>query len=195
MGTLSAGKGTTAGTIERSLLETMLAVSEPDGQHSPVLVGRCLEGTDQHHAGRVLVAFPNRQGQMESQWLTVLRGVGICPGDDLLLVQPGNWPLPVVLGAIGTGEAAAIQPTVTSTVEVGKHESIELKTADGATLLAVSAGPSGPVVQLANDDLTLAVRGRLELRAASIDLRAESGAMELRAADDVIVQGDKIRLN
>lgn len=194
MGTLSAGKGTTAGTVERSLLETMLAVSEPGGQHSPVLVGRCLEGMDQHHAGRVLVAFPNRQGQMESQWLTVLRGVGIGPGDDLLLVQPGNWPLPVVLGAIGAGEAAG-QPTVTSTVEVGKHESIELKTADGATLLAVSAGPSGPVVQLANEDLTLAVRGKLELRAASIDLRAESGAMELHAADDVIVQGDKIRLN
>lgn len=66
---------------------------------SSALVGECLEGEREGQPGKVLVFYPGANGRDQKRWLSTLRGVSVRAGDHVVLLQPGNWPYPVVAGA------------------------------------------------------------------------------------------------
>lgn len=85
-------------------------------------------------------------------------------------------------------QVRAIRPGATAlpVVVLSESESITVVTSDGRPLLEITCSPKGPCIRLAEDNLQLHCPGTLDLVAKSITMRA---------AEDVVVRGQTIRLN
>jgi hypothetical protein len=81
-----------------------------------------------------------------------------------------------------------------ATLVLEPHQAVRVLDSTGRALLDISWNEAGPVLQLAGD-MNLDVSGALRINADSIDMLALDGAMRLMAKDDVIVRGEKVRLN
>ena len=81
-----------------------------------------------------------------------------------------------------------------ATLVLQPQQSVRILDHTGRALLDILWNETGPVLQLAGD-ADLDVSGALRISAQSIDMLAHDGAMRLMAKDDVIVRGEKVRLN
>jgi hypothetical protein len=81
-----------------------------------------------------------------------------------------------------------------ATLVLEPQQSIRILDSTGRALVDILCGEGGPVLQLAGS-ADLDVAGALRISADSIDMLAHDGAMRLMAKDDVIVRGEKVRLN
>jgi len=158
------------------------------------LVGECVDVRHPTLLGRVLVRWD--AGVSSEQWLAVLQGLAVRVADRVLLLKPANWAEPLVVGVVD-GFARRPEPRRTTAAEIAllPDESLRVTGADGATLIEVLASPSGPVVKLAQPDVTLELPGALRLSARSIELRAREGAATVTATGDVDLRGETINLN
>lgn len=66
---------------------------------------------------------------------------------------------------------------------------------NGKPLLEIVGNASGPVVRLLCGDTQLELPGKLRIAAADIELTARRGSVRIEADDDVVVQGEMVRLN
>jgi len=80
-------------------------------------------------------------------------------------------------------------------VELKGDESVRVRGRDGQQLLEIYQEEEGPVVRLLDPDLDLELPGELRIRAEHIQLEATRGDVELKASDDVNLQGEMIHLN
>ncbi len=76
-----------------------------------------------------------------------------------------------------------------------ENESIRIVDARGRALLDILSSEHGPVLQMVDGDTNLDVAGQLRIHADAIEMIARDGELKMLAKDDVIVRGEKVRLN
>ncbi len=163
------------------------------GPGSSALVGLCIDDAHPTLAGRVLVRTDAGAGEQD-RWLATLAHLPVRREDRVLLLQPGNWPEPLVVGVIdGLRERTAVSHAAAA-LTMKNDETLEIRDADGAPLLAILPTPAGPVLRLACANQRLEIAGRLTFAADAIDFLAR-GEVSLAAGGDVVVTGEEIKLN
>lgn len=169
------------------------ASSPGAGAGSVALVGTCINDRHPSLAGRVLVRFAAGAGERDL-WLATLAHLPVRCEDRVLLLQPGNWPEPLVVGVIDGLRERAAEANAAAVLILKNDETLEIRDQDGAPLLGVVPTPGGPVLRLARADQRLEVGGRLTVAADAIEFTAR-GEVTLSAGGDVVVNGEEIKLN
>lgn len=187
---------TPSATASMPLVDLITAATDAApqaGRLSGVVVGECL---NEHHpqlSGRVLVRIAETNSSREL-WVATLTHSVVRRGDRILVMQPANWPEPVVIGVLD-GVHQRTAPTVTAAaMTLHRDEQIVINDHLGAPLLSIIPSAEGPVLRLARADQQLEINGRLAIAADAIELRARSG-LSLTAGGDVVVAGEEIKLN
>ena len=157
------------------------------------------ECTDTRHPtlpGRVQIAWEDEPGRRHTLWVPVLAHSSPRVRDRVLVLRPRSFPEPLVVGVID-GFASCSEPPSQGAVvlQVQRDEKVQIVAENGAPLLEVTRDDQGPVVRLMNAATRLELPGHLQITADEIVLRARQGKVEIGAKDDVIVTGEKIRLN
>lgn len=185
--------------VEPSLLEAILS-REPEPKPLLVaglpLVGECLDDRHPTLLGRYLVRSDGPDGVPAEQWLASLYGLAVRRHDRVLLVRPGNWPEPVIVGVIdGFARRPEVPAAVGASLELRADEVIRVHGSRGEPLVEVRQAEGGPIVRLLAEDANLEMPGKLKLAAKSIELQATFGGIKIAATDDVRVTGESISLN
>ncbi len=188
-----------AATQEHSLLDAVLnqTPSSPTSKMTTQpSVGDCVADRHPTLLGRNHIRHPDGNGEPVERWLASLYGLPVRTHDRVLLLQPGNWPEPVVIGVI---DGFAVRPEMTSStaanLELRSDEVIRIHGCRGEPLVEVRQQESGPVVRLLSLDVNLELPGKLKVSAKSIELEARQGGVNIAASDDVNVKGEVIKLN
>ena len=183
------------------LIASSATASHPSGQAevpapgggARALVGLCVDDRHPTLAGRVQVRITDGDGE-RSVWVATLAHLPVRCEDRVLLLQPGNWPEPVVVGVIDGLRARAAETHPAAALTLRGDETLEIRDQNGAPLLAIAPTPDGPVLRLARADQRLEIDGRLVFAAAAIDFVAR-GEVSVSAGGDVVVTGEEIKLN
>lgn len=169
-----------------------------DLPHDPsgCLVGTCTEERHPTLQGRIRVRW-SELGEVEREvWLPTLQSLAIRQGDRVLIQHPRNWPEPVVTGVVdGFATRPEVEAREAAHLELKADEAVELRGPDGTPLLELRPGPAGPVLRILGDDLDVDMPGRLRLRAGNLQFVARKGSVRIQASDDVVVEGEVIKLN
>lgn len=160
-------------------------------------IGVCVEGQHPTLQGRSLVRWRDAAGERHEAWIPRLRELRPSRGDRVLLGHPGNHDEPVVMGVLdGLGRRAAPPPTEDGPmVRLAPHEALRVADADGTPLLEIRSTEGGPSVRLLAPAAGVDMPGTLRLSADDIELEARTGEVRVRAAGDVKVAGEIVRLN
>ena len=169
------------------------ATAPAPGGGASALVGVCVDDRHPTLVGRVQVRFDDGTGE-RSLWLATLAHLPVRCEDRVLLLQPGNWPEPIVVGVLDGLRAREAVAHAAATLTLRADETLEIRAADGAPLLAVVPTPAGPVLRLTRADQRLEIEGRLAFAADAIAFTAR-GELSLSAGGDVVVTGEEIKLN
>jgi hypothetical protein len=169
--------------------------SQEDASSGP-RVGECLDACHPTLLGRVLVRWPVDGLDEGERWVPTLHGLSVRAGDRVLLLNVNEMPEPIVIGVVD-GFVPRPEPARRPgpTVELLADEVLRVQTEDGQSLLEIVRSPEGPVVRLLQSSTRLELPGKLQITASEIELRARQGAVRIEANDDVIVQGEMVRLN
>jgi len=160
------------------------------------LIGECVLDRHPTLQGRVRVKWLDGEGEPQECWLPVLRHLSIRERDRVLLLWVENEPHPVVVGVVdGFARRAEPKTEVGAALELKRDEIFRLQGQGGEPLLEIRPGDEGPVVRLLNADTEVELPGKLRIKAAEIELRAERGGVRLEASDDVVIHGEMVRLN
>jgi hypothetical protein len=157
------------------------------------LVGVCVDDRHPDLTGRVQVRFADGSGE-RTQWVATLAHLPVRCEDRVLLLQPENWPEPLVVGVIDGLRARTAAAHAVAALTLQNDETLEILDPAGAPLLAIVPTPTGPVLRLAHADQRIEIAGRLAFAADSIEFQAR-GAVSLAAGGDVVVSGEEIKLN
>jgi hypothetical protein len=172
------------------------ATPELTGTFGPsAMVGVCLDDAHPTLAGRVLIRVADGAGVgARDLWVATLAHLPVRREDRVLLLQPANWPEPLVVGVIdGLRERTPAAQTAAALL-LKADEVLEVRDSDGAPLVAIVPSPGGPVLRLARADQRLEIAGRLAFAADAIELTAR-GEVSVSAGGDVVVTGEEIKLN
>ena len=115
----------------------------------------------------------------------------MCTHTTSIAGSEGILPSPVV----PVTRMAPAVTTPTRVLKLAQHESIRIVDSSGRPLLDILSGEHGPVLQLAQSDTQLDVAGQLRIYADAIEMIARDGELKMLAKDDVVVRGEKVRLN
>ncbi len=169
---------------------------EPTRENSSTMVGMCEKTKHPTLQGRVLVHWEDRSGNKLEKWLPTLQGVTVRERDRVLLVCPGNWLEPVVVGVIdGFALRPARERLEKAALELERDESISVYAANGEKIIEIFNEDSGPVVKLLKEDVEVEMPGNLKISAKSVKIEAKTGDVKIRASEDVKVEGEVIHLN
>lgn len=80
-------------------------------------------------------------------------------------------------------------------LQLAQHEALRVIDAQGRPLVDIVSTEDGPVLQLLGEGTDLDVAGHLRVHADAIEMIARDGELKMLAKDDVIVRGEKVRLN
>ncbi len=180
-----------AATVKASAPVGQAAAAAPGGVNA--LVGVCVDDRHPTLAGRVQVRITDGDGE-RSPWLATLAHLPVRCEDRVLLLQPGNWPEPVVVGVIDGLRARAAETHPAAALTLRSDETLEIRAQDGAPVLAIVPTAAGPVLRLTRADQRLEVDGRLVFAADAINFVAR-GDVSVAAGGDVVVTGEEIKLN
>ena len=159
------------------------------------LVGECVAERHATLTGRARIRWTDGEHGGEA-WLPRLHGLTVREGDRVLLQQPRNWPEPMVVGVVdGLAVRRKAEKVPGPTVPLRRDESLRIRTDDGQEIAELLLEEDGPVIRLLQDDVGLELPGELRIKAAAIKLEADRGNVEVKASDDVVVQGEEISLN
>lgn len=160
------------------------------------LVAECIAARHPTLEGRVRVRWLAENGELEESWVPVLRNLAIREHDRVLLLCASNEPQPIVVGVVD-GFARRPEPPQHAgvTLELKSDEVVRVLGERGQSLLEISRNAEGPVVRLFTGDTQLELPGKLRIKASEIELCAERGDVRIQANDDVVIQGEMVRLN
>jgi hypothetical protein len=113
-----------------------------------------------------------------------------------LVLRPRSFPEPLVVGVVD-GFGPRPEPVAASApvIEVKHDEKVRIVAENGTPLVEVTRTDDGPVVRVMSAATRLELPGNLQITADEIVLRARQGKVAIAAHDDVVVTGEKIRLN
>lgn len=189
---------------EASPLEEMLEQAESPAAEpllrapgiTTSLVGEVVDDRHPSLRGRIRVRWSDLEGQIFEKWLPALQGLPVRISDRVLLTQPSNWPEYVVTGVLdGFARRPEVEREEKAALELKRDEALRVRSQSGEDLLEVFEDENGPVVRLLTGDVDLEIKGKMRLRAESIELEATRGAARVTASDDVIVKGETVHLN
>jgi hypothetical protein len=185
---------------ETATLEELLSAPEP--RREPVATGmtcvvaECVEERHPTLSGRVRVRIVDPSGHSAEAWVPTLQGLPVRAADRVLMVRPGNGEEWIVTGVIdGFAARPRVEKTAAARLELKSDESVQVVSASGVPLIEVSQGQAGAVVKLLEPDVRVELAGKLAIAAQDIQLEATRGQVKLKASDDVVVQGEIVRLN
>jgi hypothetical protein len=191
------------GDAAKSPLDEMLEDASPAPEpilrtpgYTTSLVGEVVD--DKHPAlrGRVRVRWKDLEGFLYEKWLPALMGLPVRVSDRVLLTQASNWPEFVVTGVIdGFARRPEIPKGEKAALELKRDEAVRVRSQSGEDLLEVFEDDTGPVVRLLTGDVDLDIKGKMRVKAESIELEATRGQARIEASDDVIVRGETVHLN
>ncbi len=175
----------------------MTSLAQPgEAGRNAALVGECLAEKHPTLSGRVQISWRDAEGEPHQRWLPVLAEVVVREADRVLMVRPGNWPEPIVVGVIDGLEDQRERPVVPGAVlEIKRDETVTVMSDEGEPFLEISPGRDGPKLKILKRNVDLEVPGRLRMKAESIELQAKRGEVRITASDDVMVKGEIIHLN
>ena len=173
-----------------------VARQAPGGQ----LLCEVLDTHHPHLPGRVGVAWHNPDGTRLERWVSIVSGLHLCRGDQVLMLKPANTSSWVITQKLTSAIAADNQRDTPSdanarTLRLERGEVVRVATADGEMLLEVASEREGPVVRLVQPQIDLEVAGRFRVRAETIELEASEGGVDVRTSGEVVMRGRPIRLN
>jgi hypothetical protein len=184
-------------SAEPSILTELIAATVAGGasaaRPSGVVVGTCLDEQHPDLPGRVLIRI-SENGADRDLWVCALVHSIVRRDDRVLLLQPANWPEPVVVGVLDGLRPRHVLPVSIGNVALRRDEQIAITDDMGAPLLTIVPTAAGPLLRLASADQRLEIAGRLSLAADVIELRARGG-LTLASGADVVVTGEEIKLN
>jgi hypothetical protein len=167
----------------------------PD-QTQECLVGECV---DAHHPvlqGRVLIRWKDIHGKIESRWLATLQNLPVREKDRVLLVKPGNWNEMIVTGVIdGFAKRPEIERFSAGLMRLQNDEKIQVIGQNGKEILDIYQADTGPIIRVLQGDCAVEFPGKFKLTADSIELEAGAGPINIKASDDVRINGEMIHLN
>jgi hypothetical protein len=159
------------------------------------IVGRCIDTLHPVLSGRIQVCWETC-GQAIEQWLPTLHGMTFRKNDKVLIQFPRNLDEPIVAGVVdGYAKRPDISRDCGPTLTLENDESIKILSNNGDRIIEVFQSTGGPVVKLCSNDTNIELPGKLTIRAEDIELTATQGSARISATDDVVVQGEEIRLN
>lgn len=163
---------------------------------SEPLVASCISMEHPSLRGRALCRITMYDGREVERWLPVLAGLALREGDRVLLVRPANHPEAIVTGVLdGFTPRPERSVVAAETRKILPDEVVRFESASGEPIVEIAPGDRGPVVRLLGKDVEIETAGTLRIRAAELELRATGGSVKVAASDDVVVQGEAIRLN
>jgi hypothetical protein len=172
-------------------------------------IGICLATDckrDAKGSPRYEIAVSTPGDEIRSRRLIALEGLRIEPRDKVLVTSPINSKEAVIIGVLERkNESRQESPAVIHSespscehqeVVTARHGgSIRIVREDGRPLIDICDGENGPIIRLCGDDAQLDVPGHLRIAADKLDLTSRRGDVRIRADEDVVVEGDIIRLN
>lgn len=168
----------------------------PPAPSATLLVGECTDARHPTLVGRVRVRLIDVDGVERELWMPALHGLSVRAHDRVLLSHPQNWDEPVVIGVIdGFARRPVLPKQPARSLELLGDESVTVVDSAGTPLIEVAQGEGGPTLRLLTTEMHVDVSGKLRLSAESIELSATAGQAKLLATEDVIVRGEKVRLN
>jgi len=186
------------GVIEAALEAQAGALATDEAPSNGSVMGEVLDTHNPHLAGRVLVRFLDSKHQVVERWLEYERHLSLQKGDRVLLTLPLGWQQWIVTGALGRKPAPPEKSEAgedLAEVRLAPGEGVKIVAHDGNALVTIRQGASGPELELGGDDVELKAARVLKLSADTIELRAASGGIDLRADGDTVVRARTIRLN
>lgn len=174
----------------------------PMGRPEPALpAGGCLiaECIDERHPtlqGRVRVRFIDPAGDEQDPWVPTCHGLAVRVRDRVLMVHPGNSDEWIVTGVIdGFAARPRVEPQPVAALELRSDEALHIVSSAGEPLVEILQQRDGPTVRLLRPDVRVELAGKLAVSAESIEFEAARGQVKIKASDDVVVQGEVVRLN
>jgi hypothetical protein len=187
-------KNTTLARLVNSSAPDAPTAPTPTASSRAPFVGECTDARHPVLAGRVRVRCAAPDGPVE-RWLPALRGVAIRERDRVLLLETANALEPIVIGVIDGFEPREAERRPGPNVELAINETFTLVAENGSPLLEIVRSADGPVVRLLHADTQLELPGKLRIQATEIELLARRGSVRIEADDDVVIQGEMVRLN
>jgi len=179
--------------LEEIIKQELPPKKSEDSGHGP-LIGECIEVQHPTLVGRVHIRWQDIE--LYEKWLPTLHGITVRKGDRVLILSPVNWIEPLVIGVVdGFALRPEIQRISASSIKLERDESIRVTTPEGEQLLEIYYEDAGPVVRLLKDDVELDLKGNLRLNAKSIELNAKRGELRIKAVDDVVIDGENVKVN
>lgn len=177
----------------RAILEELLAAPPAVSAATTCLLGEVVDDRHPTLRGRVRVQLA---GSERALWVPTLLNLPVRTHDRVLLIRPANGDEWIVTGVLD-GFARRPEPPKASVarVELRPDEAVQVVASEGQPLLELSRGLTGPVVRVLDPDVAVELTGKLAVKAAAIQLEATGGPVTLKASDDVVVQGEVVRLN
>lgn len=182
------------GLLLEEIIEKELPEKKPEYLGYGSLIGECIEVQHPTLIGRVRIRWQDKEWQ--EKWLPTLHGITVRNGDRVLIMSPVNWIEPLVIGVVdGFARRPEIQRSPVNSLKIERDESIRVTTPEGEQLLEIYYEDVGPIVRLLKDDVELNLKGNLRLNAKSIELNAKRGELRIKATDDVVIDGENVKVN
>lgn len=173
-------------------VEPLLERIEPTASRPASEVARCVADEHPVLVGRVRCAFDDGS----EAWVPCLQGVRPRCGDRVLVLGAHGAPGGVVAGVVdGFRRRLEPDPRDSQVRRLRADEVIRIESDEGVPLIEVRATDAGPAVRVLSKDLTMESSGALRLAGESVEIVARQGGVEVRATDDVKLNGEQIHLN
>jgi hypothetical protein len=178
----------------------MLAAAQWQGSENTrgvrALVAECIDDRHPSLNGRVQVRWMDETGAEQILWVPAMSRLSIRKADRVLMIVPDNWPEPMVVGVVdGFARRAEAPPVAAATLVLKPDEAIRVQDAHGREVLEIMTSENGPTVKLLHQDVNIELPGNLSFKADRVELTARAGPVIIKASDDVVCQGEMIRLN
>lgn len=178
------------------LLAAPVERREPAAPAMSCAVAECVDDRHPTLTGRVRVRIVDPSGHTEERWVPTLQGLPVRVADRVLMIRPGNAEEWIVTGVVdGFAARPKSEKQAAARLELKPDESVQVVSANGVPLVEVSQGQQGAVVRLLEPDVRVEMAGKLAIAAQEVSIEATRGQVKVKATDDVVVQGEIVRLN
>lgn len=146
--------------------------------------------------GRAEISWNMQGGMTDTCWARTLQGHVVRADDMVLVVLPSGSDEPVIIGVLDQ-----IEQREKPVAKHGPHfalkpdEALTITDAHDDPLVQISMTSNGPNIRLLVPPEGLDVDGALRLSGTEIELEARAGEIRIKAANDVRVEGEIVRLN
>lgn len=177
--------------------------------NSPTLVGTVIELEHSVWKNRVRVLWSVKEKELaekpdeepvtetdKTAWLPIIKGVVARIKDRVLLVKPEGFEEYIITGVIdGIYDAPQYVAPTSPSLVVQNDEALTICSSNNKALLTIMKHEDQISIKLFEDNISIELPGKLDMKAHEISLKASKGSVSIAAQDDVVIEGELIKLN